>query len=180
MPTLQKLLLVLSLATLFGLKSPLSEARLVTAGTVNCDVPIFNECPAGCVPDGNMCKPAPTTNTGGGGLGASCTALGLVEKDGLCYPAEVIQAQEGSLASSRNIGDLIKNIINILLVLVGALSVLFVVIGAVMYLSSAGNSGQAEKGKKTMMMAIFGLVAAAMAYTLTTIVYNLVTKGAVF
>lgn len=115
-----------------------------------------------------------------GSNAAICGSLGLIARDGLCFPPEVVTGETGSLVASRTVGDLIKTVINILLVLVGALSVLFLVIGAVLYLTSAGNTTQAGKGKQTMLSAVFGLMITALAYTIVTISYNLITKGSVF
>lgn len=105
---------------------------------------------------------------------------GYQEKNGLCFPPEVVKGSSGSIVASDSIGTLIRNIMRILLTLAGALAVLFIVIGSVMYTTAEGNEGRAKQGKAIITRAIIGLVGSALAYTIVTIVYNLLTSGSVF
>jgi len=79
------------------------------------------------------------------------------------------------IASARTVTDLIALIIRWLLIIMGAIAVLFVVIGGYQYMTSAGNEEAAEKGKKTLINALIGVVIAIMAYVIVTVVVNLVS-----
>ncbi len=61
---------------------------------------------------------------------------------------------------------------NILLPLVGIISILFIIIGGFRYVSSAGNDEMAAAGKKTMVNAIIGLVIVIVSYTIVVVVFN--------
>lgn len=72
---------------------------------------------------------------------------------------------------------LIANIIRLLLLVVGALAVVFVIIGGYQYVTSAGNEEAAEKGKKTLVNAIIGVVVVILAYVIINVIINTVTGG---
>lgn len=69
---------------------------------------------------------------------------------------------------------LLTNAATILLFFVGALSVIFIIVGGIQYITSAGNSGGTEKAKKTITYAVGGLALALS----TTAIINLI--GTVF
>ncbi len=55
---------------------------------------------------------------------------------------------------------LLSNAAQILLFFIGGLSVIFIIVGGIQYITSAGNSGGTEKAKKTITYAIGGLALA--------------------
>lgn len=70
-------------------------------------------------------------------------------------------------------GSLVGAIVNTLLFAVGAISVLAIIIGGILYVLSAGNSGSVTKAKNTIFYAIIGLVVAFLAYAIVNWVFNL-------
>ena len=62
--------------------------------------------------------------------------------------------------------DFIKNIINILLFLIGAIAVIMIIIGGIRYVVSNGDSSQTTAAKNTILYAVVGLVIAMMAYAI--------------
>ena len=66
--------------------------------------------------------------------------------------------------------QLILAVINWMLSITLALSVLFIVIGGFMYMTSAGNEERVEKGKETVTNALVGLVIVILAYTIAKLV----------
>ncbi len=85
----------------------------------------------------------------------------------------------GIIGSSSLAGPngLIFNIINALLLIVGAIAVLFVIIGGFWYVTSAGNEEQAEKGRTTVVNSIIGIVIVILSYVVINVIVNLVTYG---
>ena len=75
---------------------------------------------------------------------------------------------------------LLKYIINIILSLVGGVTILFMIIGGYRYITSGGNEEQAEKGKQTVLWAAIGLAVVVMSATLINIIINLVVNNKVF
>ena len=70
---------------------------------------------------------------------------------------------------------LIYRVISLLLFVAGALAVFFVIIGGYQYITSAGNEEAAEKGKKTLLNAIIGIVVIVMAYVIINVVVNTIS-----
>ena len=60
----------------------------------------------------------------------------------------------------------IKNIINILLFIIGAIAVIMIIIGGIRYVVSNGDSSQTTAAKNTILYAVVGLVIAMMAYAI--------------
>jgi hypothetical protein len=71
----------------------------------------------------------------------------------------------------------IKFAIDGTLILAGSIAVLFIMMGGFWYLTSGGNEETAEKGKKTLVNSIIGLVVIIMAYAIVRIITSLVTSG---
>ena len=80
----------------------------------------------------------------------------------------------GGLNNSQSLSELILNVIRLLLFFAGAIAVVFVIIGGYQYLVSAGNEETAEKGKKTLINAIIGIIVVVLAYAIINVIVNLV------
>jgi len=70
----------------------------------------------------------------------------------------------------------ITNVINFGLAIAGTLSILFILIGSYQYMIG-GLSQDKEKGKKTIMYAVGGLVLAALAWVIINIIIVQITAG---
>jgi len=68
--------------------------------------------------------------------------------------------------SSTSVNDLVTTIVNILLFVIGAISVVMIIIGGIMYATSSGDSGQVTKAKNTLLYAVIGLVVAFAAFAI--------------
>jgi len=74
-------------------------------------------------------------------------------------------------------GDLlpiINSVTTWLLVMAGALAVVFLIIGGVQYVISAGNPTSAEKAKKTIIYALIGIIIIAASAFLVNFVLHLI------
>jgi hypothetical protein len=83
----------------------------------------------------------------------------------------------GGFLGANTVVGVIGVVIKLALFVSGALAVLFVVIGGVMYLTSAGNQEQADKGKKTITNALIGIIIIILSYVIVNVVVNLVNCG---
>lgn len=72
--------------------------------------------------------------------------------------------------TSTSVSGLIANIANVLVFLVGSISVLMIIVGGIRYALSQGDPGQAAKAKNTILYAVFGVVAAIAAYAIVSFV----------
>jgi len=96
----------------------------------------------------------------------------------LAYGLSPIQA--GALAAQGNnqpatlfgIAGVFTVISNTMLFIVGALSVLMLIIGGLKYVVSGGNSSAVANAKNTVLYAIVGLIVSLMAYAAINFVLN--------
>ncbi len=63
-------------------------------------------------------------------------------------------------------GSIFTTIVNLLLFLIGAISVIMLIIGGVRYTLSGGDSGNVTAAKNTILYAIIGLVIAFLAFAI--------------
>lgn len=69
-------------------------------------------------------------------------------------------------------GSIFTTIINVLLFIIGAISVVMLIWGGIRYTTSAGNSASVTAAKNTIMYAIIGLVIAFLAFAIVNWVIN--------
>lgn len=69
-------------------------------------------------------------------------------------------------SSADSLNGVITTVVNTLLFFVGIVSVVVIIIGGIMYTSSAGDSASVTKAKNTILYAVVGLVVAFMAYAI--------------
>lgn len=62
--------------------------------------------------------------------------------------------------------SIFKTVVNILLYVIGAVSVIMLIVGGIRYTVSNGDAKQVEAAKNTIMYAIIGLVIAFLAYAI--------------
>lgn len=72
--------------------------------------------------------------------------------------------------SQRSISDLIQTAVQFLSMLVGGVSTAFLIWGAIMYASAAGEEEKTRKARKTMVGAVIGLIIGILAYNIINIV----------
>lgn len=70
-------------------------------------------------------------------------------------------------------------ITNVLLFVVGAISVIMVIIGGLRYIISGGNTANVATAKNTVLYAIIGIVVALFAYAIVNFVLSSFAPGAV-
>ncbi|MDB5160615.1 MAG: rane protein of unknown function [Candidatus Saccharibacteria bacterium] len=80
-------------------------------------------------------------------------------------------AKQGS-----NANDIIKTVINVLLFIVGAISVVMLIVGGLLYTTSAGDSARVTRAKNTVMYAIVGLVVSFLAFAIVNYVIKVFFK----
>lgn len=92
----------------------------------------------------------------------------------------VKQLQCGASAvngDSTSLTTYIKNIVNMIIFIVGAIAVLMIVIGAARYVTSNGDTAGVTSAKNTIMYAVIGLIVAVMAYSIVGFVVKNIDGG---
>lgn len=102
---------------------------------------------------------------GFGALVFAAPTVGAVDaiKDACAIDASTSICQSGS---NSDFGTMASLIINGLLFLIGAVSVVMIIIGGMMYATSSGDSGQVTKAKNTILYSVIGLAVAFFAYAI--------------
>lgn len=72
--------------------------------------------------------------------------------------------------STSNFMTVVQNIANFVIAFITILGIIFIVWGAIQYVTAGGDEGAVEKAKSTITYALIGLFIAAMAYALETLV----------
>jgi hypothetical protein len=72
-------------------------------------------------------------------------------------------------------GGVFRNVVNVLIFLVGAISVIMLVVGAIRYVVSGGDPAGTKGAKDTILYAIIGIVVAAAAFGIVTFVIGSVS-----
>lgn len=67
-------------------------------------------------------------------------------------------------SGSDDIGDIITAVINTLLFIIGAISVIMLIVGGFRYTTSGGDQNNVKAAKDTILYAIIGLVVAFLAF----------------
>lgn len=121
------------------------------------------------------------TNVLRGLLLVPVVALGLVAAAPLATPVSAFDqsitdgansAQGADQPPSLFDGDnaIFKTITNVLLFIIGAVSVIMLIIGGIRYTISGGDSGQVTSAKNTILYAVIGIVVALLAYAIVNFV----------
>jgi len=73
---------------------------------------------------------------------------------------------------SSSVGKLIRTIINVLSVVIGAIAVIMIIIGGFRYITSGGSAEGTKAARQTIVYAIVGLVVVALAQIIVHFVLN--------
>lgn len=115
-----------------------------------------------------------------GGLIAAFLAISIPETAAAFNIFEGVNAAQGDGTPTTLFGgdtSIFTTVVNILLFLIGALSVIMLIIGGLRYAISGGNSANVTAAKNTILYAIVGLVIAFFAFAVVNWVLNAVAPG---
>jgi len=73
---------------------------------------------------------------------------------------------------SQDMGGIITTIVNVLLFIVGTISVIMIIFGGVRYATSTGDKGKVDNAKNTIIYAVVGLVVSMIAFALVNWVFD--------
>jgi multisubunit Na+/H+ antiporter MnhB subunit len=77
---------------------------------------------------------------------------------------------ENQTAENTNLFKMIQIVINIILSVLGAITVLMIILGGINFMTSQGDPGKTKKGRDTILYGIIGLVIALLAYAIVNFV----------
>lgn len=85
---------------------------------------------------------------------------------------------DGQTAELTGDGGAFTQITNVLLFIIGAISVIMLIVGGIRYTVSGGDSGQITAAKNTILYAIVGIVIAILAYAIVNFFIGSFSEGA--
>lgn len=80
------------------------------------------------------------------------------ECNGVTTPSAVCASK------GNEVGTMIRSVVSVMLVILGAIAVIMIIIGGILYTLSAGDPGKTKKAKDTILYSVIGLVVALLAY----------------
>ena len=87
------------------------------------------------------------------------------------------QGDAATLFGDGGQGGIFRTITNVLLFLIGAISVIMLIVGGIRYVVSGGDSTAVQNAKNTILYAIVGVVVAILAYAVVNFVISSFTSG---
>jgi len=73
------------------------------------------------------------------------------------------------------LGALANRIVDIFMIIIGALSVIAIIVGGIFYITAGGDQKKAEKGKKTVLYACIGIAITTLTYVIEGAVLNIIS-----
>lgn len=111
-------------------------------------------------------------------LGLTALPVHAQQTEQLCKGAGgTFNPDDGSCSRAGEVGlfdegGLFRNIVNVLIFLVGVISVIMLIVGAIRYATSAGDANAVNGAKNTILYAIVGIVIAAASFAIVNFVIN--------
>jgi len=87
------------------------------------------------------------------------------------------QGDAASLFGEGGQGGIFRTITNVMLFLIGAISVIMLIIGGIRYVVSGGDSTAVQNAKNTILYAIVGVIVAILAYAVVNFVVTSFSNG---
>lgn len=148
------------------LTSPLIALAMIVAGAVSVLIAVH---PAGAVNvfESSCGGGSGGTGTGTGGTGNTGGAGGSAGGGSLSGTSS-----GGTICDSQgdDFYEIMKTIINTILMVLGMVAVIMIVIGGIRYTTSNGEASQIQSAKNTVLYAVVGLIVAIFAYAIVNFV----------
>lgn len=106
---------------------------------------------------------------------ADCKVTGGLKSADKCAGG-VVEENGGPTSLFDGDSPIFTTAINIMLFVIGILSVIMLIYGGIRYVLSSGDAGAVQNAKNTIMYAIIGLVIAILAYAIVNFVITSITN----
>jgi hypothetical protein len=108
-------------------------------------------------------------------IGAALAPMGMATVNAQeCDISDGIQGGVNCVSAGdqadADLSEIFTTIVNVLLFVIGAISVIMLIIGGIRYTISAGDSGAVTAAKNTILYAIIGLIVAFLAFAIVNFV----------
>lgn len=115
-------------------------------------------------------------------LSAAISALGIIPVSAVgdvCNSSASNEVKEaaGCGSSGDDLPKVIVNILNAVIGVAGFISVVWIIIGGVTYMTSSGDAGKTKKARDTILYACIGLVICVLAFAIVNFVIIEILKA---
>ena len=86
--------------------------------------------------------------------------------------------EPNSPAQAQDLGSLIIQVVNILLLVAASVAVIFLIVGGYRYVMAHGNEEGTEAAKKTLSGAVLGLIVIVLSFAVVRIISAVLYRGA--
>ena len=97
------------------------------------------------------------------------SSVDICSQSGISKEVREANGCDGADASG-DLRGVITGIINGVIGILGAVAAIFILIGGINYMTSAGDASKIEKAKKTILWAVIGLIIAALTFAIVNLV----------
>ncbi len=108
-------------------------------------------------------------------IGRSCAGAGSSAGGGGATAGSGSPLCDAANDENETVPVLVKNIVNLLLVILGFISVIMIIIGGIRYTTSNGDANNTKSAKDTILYSVVGLVVAILAYAIVNFVLGFFT-----
>lgn len=119
---------------------------------------------------------AAAISVGFGFLAPATTSYAACTSAAGCVTAGIDSTGGGKSSKTASVGDIVERIVRILLFIIGAVSVIMIIIGGIRYTISQGDAGNVKAAKDTILYAVVGLIVALLAYAIVNFVVDNIAK----
>lgn len=78
----------------------------------------------------------------------------------------------GGTSGQTDLSASFQSVVNIMLFIIGAIAVIVIIIGGILYVVSTGDPAKTKRAKDTILYAVVGLVVAILAYAIVNFVVS--------
>lgn len=107
------------------------------------------------------------------GVAALPAPVGAIDVYQGCSDAQTVAGSSSSIvckAKGDQASSFVKTLVNTLLYVLGAISVVVIIIAGISYTTSTGDANRVKRAKDTLTYAVVGLIVAALAYAIVNFV----------
>ncbi len=116
----------------------------------------------------------PSSSTGAQQIVGTTFAASGKSKEQVCAELKKLDPTACQGSSSAILQSVVKPIIQVLIIVVGGVSVLVIVLGGLLYVISAGDANTTKRAKDAILYAVVGLVVAIFAQAIVSFVIGAV------
>jgi len=96
----------------------------------------------------------------------------LIGRAYAAQPSSFPNLNDFVVSTGTNLTTVIRNVLSWVLMLGGALAVIYLVYGGILYITAGGDAEKATKGRTAITNAIIGIIIIALAYVIVQFVGN--------